>query len=215
MGCATIMIWVLGGCHGKSALYAINCRYWKQWVVMLSGTSQHRPELVRLCDEMGFMMMIEPFEWDVPVETDTTAIFSSGLERHGKYATTIPEQSLWWCGASVMKYPPNAREGLRMAVSRYFAIGKTLRVRLPAEWTRSACVYFEQRFCCYAGFYRDWIIIFTVGEEAYGNHRKPGVRFGNLFTVSSRGVYKFPAKEIFGEYDDIQFILRPGILQSW
>ena len=47
---------------------------------MLSGTSHNMPapELVELCDEMGFMMMIEPFdEWDIAKSTTVITVIST------------------------------------------------------------------------------------------------------------------------------------------
>ena len=55
------------------------------------------PELVALCDEMGFMMMIEPFdEWDIAkCDNGYHRFFQRmGGTRHGKHAPPLPESSL-------------------------------------------------------------------------------------------------------------------------
>ena len=57
------------------------------------------PELVELCDEMGFMMMLEPFdEWDIAkCENGYHRYFNEWAEKdNGKHAASLSEQSL--CG---------------------------------------------------------------------------------------------------------------------
>lgn len=99
------------------------------------------PELVELCDEMGFMMMLEPFdEWDIAkCENGYHRYFNEWAEKDmvnmlHQYRNN-PCVVMWSIGNEVpTQCSPEATKWLLSC--RIFAIAKTLHAPLLAVWTR-------------------------------------------------------------------------------
>ncbi len=163
------------------------------------------PELVRLCDEMGFMMMIEPFdEWDI-------AKCENGYHRHfGQWAEkdmvnmlrhyrNNPSVVMWSIGNEV---PTQCNpEGYKVAVFLQNICHREDPTRpVTCGMDRVDCVLengfaslidipgINYRTFRYLQAYKELPQGFVLGSETAS-------------TVSSRGVYKIPAEKRFGAVD--------------
>lgn len=167
------------------------------------------PELVRLCNEMGFMMMLEPFdEWDI-------AKCENGYHRHfGEWAErdmvnmlrhyrNDPAVVMWSIGNEV---PSQCDAG-----------GASVAAMLQSichreDPTRPVTCGMDQVACVLENGFAEIMDVvglnyrtFRYGEafERLPQHLVLGSETSS--TVSSRGVYKFPAEKRFGAmYDDHQ-----------
>lgn len=99
------------------------------------------PELVELCDEMGFMMMIEPFdEWDIAkCDNGYHRYFDEWAERDMvnmlRHYRNNPSVVMWSIGNEVpTQCVPRA---IKLLLScRIYATAKTPHALLPVVWTR-------------------------------------------------------------------------------
>ena len=161
--------------------------------------NQPAPELVRLCDEMGFMMMLEAFdEWksakcengyhkdfDAWAEKDLTGLIRAFRNN--------PSVILWSTGNEVCQVKDDPNEGLKEAQflteichredpTRPVTVGMHMWHRfLRKEW--------RDAFDVIGVNYHPWK--FLELKEAIGPRSVLGVESGS--TISSRGVYHLPA----------------------
>lgn len=172
------------------------------------------PELVRLCDEMGFMMMIEPFdEWDI-------AKCANGYHRFFNVQSDIP--SMTWAERDMVNMLHQWRNNPCVVMwsignevptqcsSEGYKVAKFLQDICHREDPERPCTCGMDQVSCVLdnGFaalidipglnYRTFRYI-----EAYEN-LPHGFVLGSetASTVSSRGVYKRPAVKRFGATDD-------------
>ncbi|MGN0190160.1 MAG: DUF4982 domain-containing protein [Candidatus Cryptobacteroides sp.] len=171
------------------------------------------PELVRLCEEMGFMMMIEPFdEWDI-------AKCENGYHRFFNEESDIP--GVTWAERDMVRMLRCWRNSPCVAL---WSIGNEVPTQCDAQGykvarflqdichredpTRPCTCGMDQVSCVldngfaalidipglnyrtfrYLEAYRDLPHGFILGSETAS-------------TVSSRGVYKLPAEKRFGAVD--------------
>lgn len=167
------------------------------------------PELVRLCNETGFMMMLEPFdEWDIAkCENGYHRHFDEWAERDMvnmlRHYRNDPAVVMWSIGNEV---PSQCDAG-----------GASVAAMLQSichreDPTRPVTCGMDQVACVLENGFAE--IMDVVGlnyrtfryEEAFTRlpqHLVLGSETSS--TVSSRGVYKFPAEKRFGAvYDDHQ-----------
>lgn len=174
-------------------------------------TSHNLPSslLPKLCDEMGLMLMIEPFdEWDTPkCENGFHRFFSSQAERQVKdmvrhfrnHASVI----LWGIGNEV----PNQRDA-----DGWKWVNRLQKYCHEEDSTRMVTVCMDQiPYVLANGFAKD-VDIPGINYNTW-NYPKAaatwtqGLILGSetASTVSSRGVYKFPLKlKSMAMYDDHQ-----------
>jgi beta-galactosidase len=174
-------------------------------------TSHNLPSslLLRLCDEMGLMLMIEPFdEWDTPkCENGFHRFFENWADRVTRdmvrHFRNHPSVVLWGIGNEV----PNQRDSLGWQL-----VNRLQRICHEEDSTRSVTVCMDQiPYVLKNGFAR--------GVDVPGinyNTRNYAEAFSvwpqqvilgseTASTVSSRGVYKFPLSlRKMAMYDDHQ-----------
>ena len=171
------------------------------------------PELVQLCEEMGFMMMIEPFdEWDI-------AKCENGYHRFFNEESDIP--GITWAERDMVRMLRCWRNSPCVALwsignevptqcdSQGYKVARFLQDICHREDPTRPCTCGMDQVSCvldngfaalidipglnyrtfrYLEAYRDLPHGFVLGSETAS-------------TVSSRGVYKFPAKKRFGAED--------------
>ena len=171
------------------------------------------PELVQLCEEMGFMMMIEPFdEWDI-------AKCENGYHRFFNEESDIPGIS-WaerdmvrmlrcWRNSPCVALWSIGNEVPTQCDSQGYKVARFLQDICHREDPTRPCTCGMDQVSCvldngfaalidipglnyrtfrYLEAYRDLPHGFVLGSETAS-------------TVSSRGVYKFPAQKRFGAVD--------------
>lgn len=164
------------------------------------------PELVRLCDEMGFMLMVESFdEWKNPKDIDNNRLYTNGYSSlFSEWAEkdlvnmiyafrNNPSVILWSTGNEICRVKEDQSEGLAEArflteichredPTRPVTVGMHMWHRfLEKEW--------QDAFDVIGINYHPWK--FLELKEAVGNKLILGVESGS--TISSRGVYHLPA----------------------
>ena len=163
------------------------------------------PELVRLCDEMGFMMMVEPFdEWDVAkCRNGYHRFFEEWAEKDMvnmlRQYRNHPSVVLWSIGNEV---PTQCRpEGYKVA-----AFLRDICHR--EDPSRLVTCGMDQVSCILSNGFAEAVDVPGINyrtfryEEAY-NALPQGFILGSETgsTVSSRGVYKLPAVKRFSAKD--------------
>ena len=162
--------------------------------------NQPAPELVRLCDEMGFMMMVEAFdEWRAgKCPNGYHTVFDDWAEKDLTnmiaYFRNDPAVILWSTGNEVCRDRENVQQGLEEAKmltaichredpTRPVTIGMDTWTRflLSQEWRNS--------FDVIGLNYHTWKYLEL--KEVIGDRLILGSETGS--TVSSRGVYHLPA----------------------
>lgn len=165
------------------------------------------PELVRLCDEMGFMMMIEPFdEWNTSkCRNGYNRLFSEWAENDivnmvHQYRNS-PSVIFWSIGNEV----PDQCEASGPATTTYLA-----GICRREDPTRFVTCGMDQVESVVANGMADLLDIpgFNYRVHLYGQAydklgRKLVLGSETASTVSTRGVYKFPAeKKAMAMYND-------------
>jgi len=167
------------------------------------------PELVELCDEMGFMMMIEPFdEWDIAkCQNGYHRFFNEWAEKDMvnmlRHYRNHPCVVMWSIGNEV---PSQCQpSGLKVAAMLQDICHRE-------DPTRPVTLGMDQVACALENGFAALIDIpglnyrTALYEDAY--HKLPhNLVLGSetASTVSSRGVYKFPIELKAGaKYDDHQ-----------
>ena len=167
------------------------------------------PELVRLCDEMGFMMMVEPFdEWDIAkCENGYHRFFHEWAEKDmmnmlHQYRNN-PSVVMWSIGNEV---PTQCNsEGYKVA-------SFLQEICHREDPTRPVTCGMDQVDCILSNGFAALLDVVGLNyrahryEEVY-DKLPQGLVLGSetSSTVSSRGVYKFPAeKRANALYDDNQ-----------
>ena len=167
------------------------------------------PELVELCDEMGFMMMIEPFdEWDIAkCENGYHRYFNEWAERDmvnmlHNYRNN-PCVVMWSIGNEV----PTQCSPVGYKVAKFLQ-----DICHREDPTRPVTCGMDQVSCVLANGFAAMIDIPGLNyranryQEAY-DKLPQNLILGSetASTVSSRGVYKFPVKDKkSAQYDDHQ-----------
>ncbi|MDU8956922.1 MAG: DUF4982 domain-containing protein, partial [Bacteroides sp.] len=167
------------------------------------------PELVELCDEMGFMMMIEPFdEWDIAkCENGYHRYFNEWAERDmvnmlHNYRNN-PCVVMWSIGNEV----PTQCSPVGYKVAKFLQ-----DICHREDPTRPVTCGMDQVTCVLANGFAAMIDIPGLNyranryQEAY-DKLPQNLILGSetASTVSSRGVYKFPVKDKkSAQYDDHQ-----------
>ena len=167
------------------------------------------PELVALCDEMGFMMMIEPFdEWDIAkCENGYPRYFNEWAERDmvnmlHNYRNN-PCVVMWSIGNEV----PTQCSPVGYKVAKFLQ-----DICHREDPTRPVTCGMDQVTCVLANGFAAMIDIPGLNyranryQEAY-DKLPQNLILGSetASTVSSRGVYKFPVKDKkSAQYDDHQ-----------
>ena len=161
--------------------------------------NQPAPELVQLCDEMGFMMMVEAFdEWkSAKCENGYHKHFDDWAERDLsgmiRCFRNNPSVIMWSTGNEVCRVKDNAKEGL--AEAKFLT-----EICHREDPTRPVTVgmHMWQRF-----LHKEWVDAFDVIGVNYhpwkflelrkkvGDRLILGAESGS--TLSSRGVYHLPA----------------------
>ena len=167
------------------------------------------PELVALCDEMGFMMMVEPFdEWDV-------AKCKNGYHRYFKdWAEKDMVNMLhqYRNNASVVMWSIGNEVPTQCSPQGYKVATFLQDICHREDPTRPVTCGMDQVSCVLKNGFAAAIDVpgfnYRVHryEEAF-NQLPQGVLLGSetCSTVSSRGVYKFPVKKAAdAKYDDHQ-----------
>ena len=165
------------------------------------------PELVRLCNEMGFMMMLEPFdEWDIAkCENGYHRHFNEWAERDMvnmlRHYRNDPAVVMWSIGNEVpSQCDASGADVAAMLQSICHREDPTRPVTCGMD--QVACVL-ENGFAALLDVVGLNYRTFRYGEafERLPQHLVLGSETSS--TVSSRGVYKFPAEKRFGAvYDD-------------
>lgn len=174
-------------------------------------TSHNLPSstLVRLCDEMGLMLLIEPFdEWDTPKsENGFHRYFHDNADRQVRqmvrHFRNSPSVILWGIGNEV----PNQRDD-----DGYRIVEHLQQVVHEEDATRPVTVCMDQvPYVVRNGFaahvdipginYNTWN--YAKAREVWSQGMILGSETAS--TVSSRGIYKFPlALKAMAMYDDHQ-----------
>ena len=167
------------------------------------------PELVKLCDEMGFMMMLEPFdEWDV-------AKCKNGYHRYfEEWAEKDMVNMLhqYRNNASVVMWSIGNEVPTQCSPQGYKVAQFLQDICHREDPTRPVTCGMDQVTCVLKNGFAAAIDVpgfnYRVHryEEAF-NQLPQGVLLGSetCSTVSSRGVYKFPVKKAAdAKYDDHQ-----------
>ncbi len=167
------------------------------------------PELVELCDEMGFMMMVEPFdEWDLgKVDNGYHRLFAEWGDRDLlnmlHHYRNAPSVVMWSIGNEV---PTQCRpDGYKLAHHLQDICHRE-------DPTRPVTCGMDQVSCVLDNGFASVVDVpgFNYRAHRYeeGYRRLPqNMLLGceTASTVSSRGVYKFPVVDKdFGSYDDHQ-----------
>ena len=167
------------------------------------------PELVELCDEMGFMMMVEPFdEWDLgKVDNGYHRLFAEWGDRDLvnmlHHYRNAPSVVMWSIGNEV---PTQCRpDGYKLAQHLQDICHRE-------DPTRPVTCGMDQVSCVLDNGFASVIDVpgfnYRVHRYEEGYRRLPqNMLLGceTASTVSSRGVYKFPVVDKdFGSYDDHQ-----------
>lgn len=167
------------------------------------------PELVRLCDEMGFMMMIEPFdEWDIAkCENGYHRYFKEWAERDMvnmlRQYRNHPCVVMWSIGNEVpTQWSPDGYRVASFLQDICHREDPTRPVTCGMDQVESVLANGFAALLDVLGFnYRTHLY-----DKAY-EQLPQGIVLGSetSSTVSSRGVYKFPAERRAGAlYDDHQ-----------
>ena len=167
------------------------------------------PELVRLCDEMGFMMMIEPFdEWDIAkCENGYHRFFNEWAEKDMVNMLhnfrNSPSVVMWSIGNEVPT---------QCSPSGYEVASFLQDICHREDPTRPVTCGMDQVDCILENGFADMIDIPGINyrtfryREVFDSLSK-GFVLGSetASTVSSRGVYKLPVMKRYGAlYDDQQ-----------
>lgn len=167
------------------------------------------PELVELCDEMGFMMMVEPFdEWDIAkCKNGYHRYFSEWAERDMvnmlRHFRNNPSVVMWSIGNEV---PTQCSpEGYKVASFLQDICHRE-------DPTRPVTCGMDQVDCVLANGFAAMIDVPGFNYRAHRYVEAYGLLPQNIVlgsettsTVSSRGVYKFPVMDKAGAmYDDHQ-----------
>ena len=171
------------------------------------------PELVRLCDEMGFMMMIEPFdEWDI-------AKCRNGYHRFFNEPSDVP--GMTWAERDMVDMLHQWRNNPCVVM---WSIGNEVPTQCSAEGykvakflqdichredpTRPCTCGMDQVSCVLENGFAALIDIPGLNYRTFRYHEAyenlpHGFVLGSetASTVSSRGVYKFPAEKRFSAVD--------------
>ena len=167
------------------------------------------PELVRLCDEMGFMMMVEPFdEWDIAkCENGYHRFFNEWAEKDMVNMLhnfrNSPSVVMWSIGNEVPT---------QCSPSGYEVASFLQDICHREDPTRPVTCGMDQVDCILENGFADMIDIPGINyrtfryKEVFDSLSK-GFVLGSetASTVSSRGVYKLPVMKRYGTlYDDQQ-----------
>ena len=167
------------------------------------------PELVRLCDEMGFMMMVEPFdEWDIAkCENGYHRFFNEWAEKDMVNMLhnfrNSPSVVMWSIGNEVPT---------QCSPSGYEVASFLQDICHREDPTRPVTCGMDQVDCILENGFADMIDIPGINyrtfryREVFDSLSK-GFVLGSetASTVSSRGVYKLPVMKRYGAlYDDQQ-----------
>ncbi len=167
------------------------------------------PELVRLCDEMGFMMMVEPFdEWDIAkCENGYHRFFNEWAEKDMVNMLhnfrNSPSVVMWSIGNEVPT---------QCSPSGYEVASFLQDICHREDPTRPVTCGMDQVDCILENGFADMIDIPGINyrtfryKEVFDSLSK-GFVLGSetASTVSSRGVYKLPVMKRYGAlYDDQQ-----------
>ncbi|MDD4418772.1 MAG: DUF4982 domain-containing protein, partial [Bacteroides graminisolvens] len=167
------------------------------------------PELVALCDEMGFMMMIEPFdEWDrAKCDNGYHRFFNEWAEKD-----MVNMLRNYRNNASVVMWSIGNEVPTQCSADGYRVASFLQEICHREDPTRPVTCGMDQVTCVLGNGFAALLDVpgfnYRVHryEEAYGKLPQ-GVVLGSetSSTVSSRGVYKFPVeKKADAKYDDHQ-----------
>lgn len=167
------------------------------------------PELVELCDEMGFMMMIEPFdEWDI-------AKCENGYHRYfDEWAEKDMVNMLrhYRNNASVVMWSIGNEVPTQCSPEGYKVASFLQDICHREDPTRPVTCGMDQVSCVLANGFAAMIDVPGLNYRAHRyveayNNLPQNIVLGSetASTVSSRGVYKFPVVKRAGQkYDDHQ-----------
>ena len=167
------------------------------------------PELVELCDEMGFMMMIEPFdEWDI-------AKCDNGYHRYfNEWAERDMVNMLhhYRNNASVVMWSIGNEVPTQCNPEGYKVASFLQEICHREDATRPVTCGMDQVSCVLRNGFAAMIDVPGLNYRAHRyveayNALPQNIILGSetASTVSSRGVYKFPVKKGAGvQYDDHQ-----------
>lgn len=167
------------------------------------------PELVELCDEMGFMMMIEPFdEWDI-------AKCENGYHRYfDEWAEKDMVNMLrhYRNNASVVMWSIGNEVPTQCSPEGYKVASFLQDICHREDPTRPVTCGMDQVSCVLANGFAAMIDVPGLNYRAHRyveayNNLPQNIVLGSetASTVSSRGVYKFPVeKRASQKYDDHQ-----------
>lgn len=163
------------------------------------------PELVRLCDEMGFMMMLEPFdEWDVAKCANGYHRFFAewarkDLENMIRHYRNNPSVVMWSIGNEV----PTQCSPDGSSVARFLT-----DICHQEDPTRPVTCGMDQVSCVLENGFAEVVDIPGINYRTFryieAHEKLPqGLILGSETgsTVSSRGVYKLPAVKRFSAKD--------------
>lgn len=167
------------------------------------------PELVRLCDEMGLMMLIEPFdEWDTPKCTNGYHRFFSewmeqDLRNMIRHYRNHPCVVMWGIGNEV----PNqtSKDGWRL-------VERMQQICHEEDGTRPVTCCMDQVITVLSNGFAENVDIPGINYNTWNYDKARAIWSQGLIlgsetasTVSSRNVYKFPVKmKANAQYDDHQ-----------
>ena len=167
------------------------------------------PELVRLCDEMGFMMMVEPFdEWDIrKCRNGYHLLFEEWAEKDMvnmlHHFRNDPSVIFWSIGNEV---PSQCDE------SGYNTAKFLVDICHREDPTRFTTCGMDQVLCVLKNGLASLLDVpgfnyrVHLYQQAYDTlSHKVVLGSETASTISSRGVYKFPVNKTFRvRYDDLQ-----------
>lgn len=167
------------------------------------------PELVELCDEMGFMMMIEPFgEWEIAkCENGYHRFFNDWAEKD-----MVNMLHNYRNNASVVMWSIGNEVPTQCRAEGYKVASFLQNICHREDPTRPVTCGMDRVSCVLNNGFAAMIDIPGLNyrvhryKEAYGNLPQNFVLgTETASTVSSRGVYKFPVgKEADATYKDLQ-----------
>ena len=167
------------------------------------------PELVELCDEMGFMMMIEPFdEWDIAkCENGYHRYFNEWAERD-----MVNMLRHYRNNASVVMWSIGNEVPTQCSPEGYKVASFLQDICHREDPTRLVTCGMDQVSCVLENGFAAMIDVPGLNYRAHRyieayNALPQNVILGSetASTVSSRGVYKFPVEKRAGaQYDDHQ-----------
>ena len=167
------------------------------------------PELVRLCDEMGFMMMVEPFdEWDIrKCRNGYHLFFNEWAEKDmvnmlHQYRNN-PSVVCWSIGNEV----PSQCDESGYATAKFLS-----DICHREDPTRFVTCGMDQVLCVLRNGFAGLLDVpgfnyrVHLYQQAYDQlPHKLVLGSETASTISSRGVYKFPVQKTFRvHYDDLQ-----------